>query len=1813
MSPLAEFGPDYQILEPIYQSDRTLVYRGANRKDSQPVIIKLMRNEYPSFNELVQFRNQYAIAKNLQIEGIVKPYALERYENRYALIMQDYGGISLDEVIGKTLTSSRNYRRGGMGIARFLNIAIQLAEILHQLHQNRVIHKDIKPANILIHPETEQVKLIDFSISSLLPKETQTIQTPNILEGTLAYLSPEQTGRMNRGIDYRSDFYSLGVTFYELLSGEQPFESKDPLELVHCHIAKIAPPLGKGQDIPKAIANIVTKLMAKNAEDRYQSALGLKYDLENCQQQWQETGKIELFELGRRDRCDHFAIPEKLYGRQTEVQTLLAAFHRVANPPQSPQQEASQTEMMLVAGFSGIGKTAVINEVHKPIVRQRGYFIKGKFDQFQRNIPFSAFVQALRDLMGQLLGESDAQLETWKAKILKALGENGQVIIEVIPELEEIIGQHSPVPELSGNAAQNRFNRLFQKFIRVFTTAEHPLVIFVDDLQWADSASLNLMQLLMGDSQRGYLLLLGAYRDNEVFLAHPLILTLNAMGKSGATIGTITLRPLNQEDLNHLVADTLSCQLELAQPLTELIYGKTRGNPFFATQFLKGLYEDGWITFNGDWGYWQCDLTQVRQLALTDNVVEFMVTRLHKLPEKTQEVLKLAACIGNQFDLAMLAMVCEQRVVEVATALWGALQEGFVLPVSETYKFFQQMDQDHQQQPDHIEVGYKFLHDRVQQAAYSLIPEDQKQLTHLKIGSQLWDNLPESQREDQLFTIVNHLNAGGDLILETAQRVSAAIRRNHLAQLNLRASQKAKASVAYEACRRYCYAAQQFLGEDSWEDNYSLQFAVAIATIEAEYFNHNLLVAQQLSTATLDRACTLLERVQVRELQILFKINQNHMNEAIALAGEVLNLLKVNLAAQPDKIQADIESLRQEIALPTQEIADLATLEAVKDEEKLAAIRILTTTSSAAYIANPTLFPAIILHTVRQCMKFGNSPLAASAYSWYGALLCGVYDQIEAGYEFGKLSLQLLEQFNAIALTAKVSNMFNVFIRPWKEPLNRAIAALPTAIQSGFDNGDVEYAFYAAVHYCNYLFYSGEALELVRQAQERYLPAISKARYEFHEGFVRINQQVVINLFGETEEPQSLEGLVLDGERCLSQWLENNIVFLVLCFYEAQMRLAYLFEDLRAAVDAGERGWQYRQAALGTLYASEYSFYYSLALLAKGNLTPQQSDRLAANRSQLKIWAQFSPSNFQHKYDLVEAEWYRILDRKIEAIELYERAIAGAKENRYLQEEALANELAAKFYLNWGKEKVAAGYMQEAYYGYSCWGARAKVEDLETRYPTLLPLILERQKLRSIPSNALATLTRGTISQTTTGTGELLDLATLMKASRTLSENIELEGAIGNLMQVARENAGAETVVLMLLQEQVLMLTAKLAVEEALKIDPIPVENSNAVPLSIVNQVKRSQQPLLLENASNETAFARDAYIQQHQPQSVLCLPLMDRGQLIGLLYLENSQVTGAFTSDRLEVLTLLCSQAAICLENARLYRESQNYARQLEQTQIQLVQSEKMATVGQLTAGIAHEINNPVNFIAGNLKYARTHSQDLIDLLKLYQVYYPHPLPEIAEKLEAIDLDYLIEDLPNLLDSMEEGTNRITQISHSMRRFSRSDTVAKVPFNIHDGLDSTLLILKHRLKDREKHSAIEVVKKYGDLPEIPCYPGQLNQVFVNLLANAIDALEECNAGLTFAESKARQNQITIVTELGVDNQSAIVRIRDNGNGIPEEVKAKIFENLFTTKPVGKGTGIGLAISRSIIEGKHGGTLTCVSELGKGTEFAIALPVFFQE
>ncbi|AKG24197.1 ATP-binding sensor histidine kinase [Calothrix sp. 336/3] len=1804
--------PGYQVNEQLYDGLRTVVYRGYRETDNLSVVIKLLKNAYPTFSELVQFRNQYTIAKNLNHPGIIQTYNLEQFQNGYMLVMEDFGGVSLKNYFTrlKNTTDDNLYIKL---LYEFLQVAISLCDILDFLYRHHVIHKDIKPANILINPDTKQVKLIDFSIASLLSKENQEVKNPNVLEGTLAYISPEQTGRMNRGVDYRSDFYSLGVTFYELLTGKLPFVSDDSIELVHCHIAKIPPKLGKDEhdNIPPVIGDILMKLMAKNAEDRYQSVLGLKHDLVTCLYQLKDTGKITNFEIAQRDICDRFILPEKLYGRESEVEQLLAAFTRVSQ---------SNSELTLVAGFSGIGKTAIVNEVHKPIVQKRGYFIKGKFDQFNRNIPFSAFVQAFRHLMGQLLSENDAQLSSWKDKILQAVGENGQVIIDVIPELERIIGVQPPAPELSGTAAQNRFNLLFQKFIQIFTQPQHPLVIFLDDLQWADSASLNLIQLLMAESETGYLLMIGAYRDNEVFAAHPLMLTLDAIAKTGTTVNTITLKPLSQNSLNHLVADTLNCAISLVQPLTELVYQKTQGNPFFATQFLKALYQDKLITFDSQARYWQCDIVRVREAALTDDVVEFMATQLQKLPEATQNILKIAACIGNQFDLNTLAIAAEQSTIDIATALWGALQEGLVLPQSQIYKLYvgeitANLEVDNQV------AHYKFLHDRVQQAAYFLIPEEEKSATHLKIGQLLLNQNNENANNISIFEIVNQLNIGRQLITEptTIQQ---------LAKLNITAGRQAKQSTAYSAAVDYFQTAIKLFTDEIWEQDYSLALELYTNVIEATYLIGDFTEMDCCLTKLQQRVQTKVDLVKAQEIQIEALAAQGKLRESLNLGLGILAQFGIEFPETPslEDYTTALERARQAIGDRT--TAELIDLPLATDQEAIAVMGILVKLAAPAFLVAPPLYPLLPYCGVELSARVGISPASTYLFTCYGLLHCAILNDYQAGYEFGQLALNLCNKLGDQEFRARVFLMNGLFITHWTGHLRDSLPLLQSGYTTGLETGDSTYTAFSAYIFCFHGYFLGQPLpELITEIQG-YQQVLQQLSQGVILNYHKIYHQIVLNLLGDSASSCMVSGDVYDETEMLPIHQSASDYVALAHLFINKLILNFWFGNWEIALECSDLAEQYLGGAAAVATIPYYYFYDSLARLTYAQLTPSYSgeydQRIAENLEKLTTWAKFAPMNCQHKLDLVQAEKHRLSNQKSEAIEFYDRAIAGAEKNGYIQEEALANELAAKFYLDWGKEKVAAGYMQSAYYCYARWGAKAKITHLEQNYPQLLGAILQPPTPPITHEGTIASTLMRSFTNVSSSQNLYLDFPAVMKAAQAISQEIEFNKLLATLMQIAIATGGAQTGCLILRRQEQWLVVAQGNAEETQTLD-IPLDEYQEIPHSVIYAVARSPEVAVFDNLSDAVEFAGEPYLISHQPKSVLCTPMTQQGQLIGILYLENNLTVGAFTGDRLEVLKLICTQAAISLENAQLYhkleakvaertQELTQKATQLEltlqelqRTQTQLIQSEKMSSLGQLVAGIAHEINNPVNFIHGNLTHVKQYTEDLFNLVNLYQQSHFNQT-EIPELLNEIDLDFIQEDLPQTLKSMQVGTERIREIVLSLRNFSRMDEAEFKQVDIHAGIDSTLMILQHRLTEKAERPAIEIIKDYGKLPKIPCYAGQLNQVFMGILTNAIDAIEEKNAQHNLQGILENSQQIKIRTSV-IDAKWIEIAIADNGIGMSDEIKQKIFNPFFTTKTVGKGTGMGMSITYQIITEKHGGKLECFSTPNQGTEFVIQIPI----
>jgi predicted ATPase/GAF domain-containing protein/tRNA A-37 threonylcarbamoyl transferase component Bud32 len=1468
--------PNYQILAPIYESANSLIYRGSRNEDNQPVILKILKQGYSTPAEIIRYRQEYEITHDLNLAGVVGTYGIEKYQNTVVIILEDFGGESLKQLMVQHPLS----------LLDFLPIAIKIADSLGHIHAAHVIHKDINPSNMVWNSATSQLKIIDFGIASRLARENTTLKNPEKLEGTLAYISPEQTGRINRSIDYRTDLYSLGVTCYEMLSGQLPFEATEAIELIHCHIAKTPIPVCQiNSDVPPILSEMVAKLMAKTPEERYQSAFGFKADLEKCLQLVSKSQKTIDFKLAQHDFSSQFKISQKLYGRDTQINTLLKAFERVSN---------GSAELILVAGYSGVGKTALVREVHKPMTSKNGYFAAGKFDQYQRNIPYSALAQAFNQLCNDLLTESHEQLIGWRDKILKAVGNNGQILIDVINQLELIIGPQTAITQVGSLEAQKRFERVFQNFFRALCQKNHPLVLFIDDLQWADSASLNLLKLLMTDSNSQYFLIIGAYRDNEVNAAHPLMMMVDSIKKDQQlTWHDINLPNLTVQEVNRLISDTLECSADKTRSLARRVYEKTQGNAFFTHEFLKSLYEKGLLVFDINQQQWQWDISKIKALGITDNVVELMAGKIEQLPSNTITVLKLAASIGNHFDLETLSIIYQHSPSDTLAHLWKSLAEGLIEPLDDHYK---------QVQPDSQVAHFQFQHDRIQQAAYSLIADSDKPHLHQQIGH-LMLSAQQQNREERVFEIVDHLNLSLQLVTEPSKK-------DEIARLNLSAGQKAKAANAYGAAVHYLEIGLNLLAADCWQTDYDFTVQLYVETVEAEYLNAHFEQAETLSNELLQHTENVLEQVKVYQILIQSYMAQNRISEALETAERILALLKIELATSPPQhIKAETcYSLPKMIA-----------------PEKLAAMRTLTFSLSPAYTAAPELYPLIVFTMVHLSVNDGNSPFSAYAYGSYAMLLCAIFGDIESGYRFGQLALHILDKFKATEFQTKVLTTLNVVITHWKKPARDSLEPLRDAIQKGLELGDMEYTGIAAMHYGSYTFWVGKPLETVQLELSKYMELMQSIKQEYQLFYLTIWKQLLLNLQGDLQP--RLIGDAFNEDESLPILLKNNYGMAIFGIYLAKLMLCYLSKDYPQAIENAKLAAPYQQANSGIMVVPIYQYYYSLALLATypSASADKQAEiirQVETHQEQMKHWAFHAPSNYQHRYDLVEAEMARILGQ-LQAVDAYQRAIQGAREHQYHQDEALAYELAAEFYLGRSMEKIAQTYLQEAYYGYLQWGAMAKVEALEEDYPHWLI----STRFESVSTGMTKTV-MPSLARTRLNTSTQLDLDSLIKASQTLSKEIVLSQLLEKMIQMVIENAGAERGLLILKKEHstttndfewAIEAQGAFNIDEVTVLQSVPIEGHLSV--TIVNYVSRSGKPLVLGNARQERIYSNDRYIREHQIKSVLCAPIIHQGQLIGLLYLENNQTEDTFTKERIQVVEMLASQTAISLENALLYR----------------------------------------------------------------------------------------------------------------------------------------------------------------------------------------------------------------------------------------------------------------------------------------------------
>jgi PAS domain S-box-containing protein len=1435
---------------------------GANG-DRNTVLVVLPFGESPTRDTLNRLRHEYGLRNELDDAWAVRPLELVHERGQTMLLLRDPGGEPLDRLLGLP-----------MEVGTFLRLAVALSGALGGLHQRGLVHKDLKPTNILVDSATDQVWLTGFGIASRLPRERQLPEPLEFMAGTLPYMAPEQTGRMNRSIDSRTDLYSLGITLYEMLTGVLPFVAADPMEWVHCHIARQpVPPDERAAAVPRPLAAIVTKLLAKTAEDRYQTAAGLASDLRRCLAEWNATGHIEPFTLGTHDAPDHLLFSERLYGRECEIDTLLASFDRVVAD--------GTPELVLVSGYSGIGKSSVVNELHKVLVQPRGLFAAGKFDQYKRDIPYATLAQALRTLVRQILVKSEAEVDRWRSALTGALGPNGQFIINLVPELEVIIGKQSPVPDLSPRDAQNRFQLAFRRFLCAFARPEHPLALFLDDLQWLDAATLDLLEHLLTHPEVRHLLLVGAYRDNEVSPSHPLMRTLEAIRNAGAQVREIVLAPLEPRDTGQLVADALHCEPARARPLAELVQEKTGGNPFFAIQFFIALADEKLLAFDPVASMWQWNMDRIRAKSYTDHVVDLMAGKLKRFSATTQDALKQFACLGNVVPIATLALVHETTEETMHAALWEAVHAGLV---------------------SREDGAYKFVHDRIQQAAYSLIPDQYRADVHLRIGRVLLANIAPEQLADHLFDIANHLNRGAALLVERDEKI-------RVATINLRAARKAKASAAYASAGTYLAAGIALLDDTYWASQYELMFSLRLECAECEFLIGNLDEAERLIATLLQRGISKVDLANAYHLMILLHVVKSENPQAVDSALTCLRLFGIDLPAHPswERVQAEYKAVWRNLdGRPIEALIDLPLM---TDPELLAAMRLLSVLCDPAYVTDQNLLCLELCRAVNLGILHGVSGAFAHACCYLGWPLATVFRRYPEGFRIAKLGYDLVEKHAFLTYRPKVQDATGIAAF-WTQPMATSIDYVRASFRTALETGDLTYACYAMYHIVTLLLLRNEPLDAVWREAEIARDFVRDAKFRDMEDTIVPQQRFIAMMQGRTASISTFNDAQFDEGAFEAQLMGGRMPTMICWYWTMKAKARFLAGDHAEALAAVDKATALLWSSTGHFPLIDYYYYAALtvAALCENTLGDERprSGELLKLCDQLREWAEVNRPSFGDKYALVAAEIARLEGRELDAMRLYEEAIALAREHGFVQNEALAHELAALFYAARGFETTADAYLRNARGCYLRWGADGKVNQLDRLHPQLVAPVGNRFK--------------ATIGSPV----QQLDVTSVVKASQAVSSEIVLGKLIKTLLRIALEHAGAERGLLILFPGPEPRIAAEATTghgQVEVKLHQLAASAAE-LPESVLHYVIRMRESVIIDDGSAHNSFSADEYFRQKQVRSVLCLPLVKQAKLIGALYLENNLASHVFTPARISVLELLASQAAISLENARLYND---------------------------------------------------------------------------------------------------------------------------------------------------------------------------------------------------------------------------------------------------------------------------------------------------
>ncbi len=1873
---------DYNIIEALEKSSYLRSYRARKEGAHETRVITLISTEQASPSQIARARQEYETITALSLPGIVAVEEIRIIPGNLMVIQEDFRGKTLKSIL----------KDGCLDMVPFLKIGITIAETLGQLHQEGIVHNAVGSENVLIRSADQTVKLANFSQLNLLGTEGESLFSNQELQKMLPYISPERSGRVSRPVDYRSDLYSTGVVFYEMLSGSPPFQFNDPLELIYAHIARKPIPLTEiRKDIPSVVSDMVMKLLSKSVEERYQSGFGLMADLQECHHRLQHTGKILFFKPAQNDLPIMFKTPERLFGRETEQAELGAMMARVRQ---------GERIVSLVSGQAGIGKSSLIQELHRPVAGCNGHFISGKFEQLNPDTPYHAIFQALQRLVRQILSQSKEKIAHWKAELLAALGSNAGIITDILPEVVLIIGNQPQVPPLGPEESQNRFQHVMKNFITVFAAMDHPLVLFLDDLQWSDSASLGLLTSILGDPDTKHFLFIGAFRDGEIAAKHPLMEARKELARSGIDVRELSLAPLKVMHVNQFLMDCLHCVPERSLPLAELVHRKTDGNPFFIKQFMETVHEIGLIKLDPATG-WQWDVDEIEGIEETRNVSALMAGKITRLPQRAQELLKICACFGSRFNPESISEFVERPIDDTVFDLREAIREGLII-ASNRY--------------------FKFAHDRIQESVYRLIPESIRKETHLRIGRFEFVKKKHGDLTDNIFFTVNQLNLAKELLVTDSEK-------DELAERNLLAGKAAKSTTAYSLAFTYLKTGVDLMGTAGWERNYSLTLSLYTEAVEAAYLTTAFDEMEKLAEQVDLHSRSPLDKVPIHTVGIKTLLARNRLLPAVESGLHILDQLGVHFPEKPKMIHLLSGLLKTKWRLLGKPVETLVNLPQMESDLVIAQIQIMSTMSTAVYWAAPNLLPLMVFQMVRLGVKFGHTPLAPYNYAGYGLILCGI-GEIETGYRFGKMALQLMEIMNVREQKAKTLFVFNTFIRHWKEHVRNSLKPLVSAYQCGVETGDFEFAAFALQIYCFHSFCANQPLNQLEAEMREYIDVIKSLKQSPQLNMTRLHHQVVLNLRDAPENPWLLAGESYREQEMLPLHQDAGDRTILFTLYYYKLMLCYLFGKHESALENARKAEERIDAVVSSYILVGFYFYDALNRLAMyEDASPRRKRniirKVRKNRKKLYQWSRHAPMNCQHHCELLEAELLHV-QGNAEAGEAYEQAIRHANVNGFWLEEALANELAARHYVERNRANMARYYRNEACRVYGLWGARSKVAALGE-----VP-----------PKDSTLGVADGRLSLH----GQL-DHTTVVHSLQAISTEIILRDLLARLTKIIAENAGADKVLFISVTGDQLSVAAEWSEnssgtdETAAHMQAVPVDRRSDLLVPVVNYVKRTKEYVVLDDAQKQGDYTNESYVRQHALKSVLCLPVIRQSNLTGILYLENTAAPGVFTLARIEILQLLASQAAISLENAALYEnlatasqaliesekkyrllaenvsdniwifdleqmkftyqspsilqirgytpeeamqqsledilppdslriamenleeeialealgtadpartrsmeienrrkdgsviwteaimrflrddqgravsilgatrdittrkkaeeeirklnveleqrvvertaELQKSLETLRNTQEQLVQTEKMAALGGLVAGVAHEINTPlgIGLMASSLLEEKTKSGN--------QAF-------AQGKLTRTDLDNYFKIAAESSRLIYNNLQKAADLVSSFKQVVSEQTGEQCRWIIlKDYIDELLIGLQPKVQGSGHAIRIHCpddLKLYGD-------PGYLYKIFTNLILNSI----------LHGFENVQKGEIEI--DIWKEAEWIVIVYKDNGKGMDSETLQKMCDPFFTTKRARGGTGLGMHILYNLVSQALGGTMECTSKVNEGVVFLIRIPV----